>query len=523
MMRKRFIRALSTGRGLLLSSALLLLACAIAYLAVEIRSDVVVSRDGLFANRTVAYWAGLAVLAFAAVETVRLLWTTAECVVAGVELAWQQVLLFRSWSGAQWQRLRPASGQTVGEGLAEAFEPDDGDADIGPEPVGNSGDPLAVWARGVIATGGSVTITALIEESGGNPSKETFERELLKASKRLVRERLGIVPDARFGYLYDDPARTVGLFALAEARDRVEAPTETFGHAVFTLGILAALMHADDHVADEEAELLGEIAREFDGLNRNENSAVLAWAAHLADHPIAFGRLTRRLKTVDLAMRPQLYDRAVRMVQADHRVHPAEVEMLEKICRSFEIPQADLYRSLGAWRPADTSLRRTQSEAPAASGTNDTATDGNSGEGMLRESAEIIVLDQRRVSSIESDTAEVAVLLSDVFVEEPEPSAVADESSDADQETELDPAHRSLLAWIAEHGEVSRESFEQFARANQLMPEGALETLNDWSLEKYEDEVVEDGETVAINATLVEYLKLDGVNDGTETDQAARA
>ncbi len=523
MMRKRFIRALLTGRGLLLSSALLLLACAIAYVAVAIQSGIVVSSDGLLAGETAAYWTGLAVLAFAAAEAVRLLWTTAEWIVTGVECAWRQIMLFRSWSHARWQHLRPVSDITVDADLEEAVEPAGDGADIGTEPVESPDDPLAVWARGAIATGGSVTAAALIEESGGVPAKETFKRELLKTSKRLACRSVGIVPDPRFAYLQETPDQILTLIALPETLERLDAPTETYGHAVFTLSLLAALMHADGHVADEESELLTEFAGCFDGLDRNGRSMIEAWAAHLAEHPVAYGRLTRRLKAIDPEVRPQLYDHAVRMVQADHRIHPAEVEMLEKICNSLEIPQTDLYRSLGAWRPADASLLQPEADVPAASRTADTTTEGIAGEGRLQESAQIIVLDERRVSSIESDTAEVAVLLSDVFVEEQDVPPVAGEPAEADEGPELDQAHMSLLARIAEHGEISRETFEQLARERQLMPDGALETLNDWALEKFEDEIVEHGETVAINAALLDSLQLDGVNGGSETDQAARA
>ncbi len=523
MMRKRFIRALLTGRGLLLSSALLLLACALAYLAIAMKSGVVVSGDGLLAGKTIPYWLGLAVLAFAATEAVRLLWTTAEWIVAGVEAGWRQTMAFRSWSRSKLQRLRPASEATDDEDVAETAQPGEDEADNGPESVESAGDPLAVWARGVMATGSTVTATALIAEFGGDASKATFKRELQKASKRLARDGIGIVPDPRFAYLQEDAAQSVRLIELPEPLCRVEAATEAYGDAVFTLSVLAALMHADDHVADEEAELLADIADSFEGLDADETSRILAWSAHLAGHPVAIGRLTRRLKGIDPAVRPQLYDLAVRMVQADHRVHPAEVEMLERVCKSLDIPQADLYRSLGAWRPADASLRPVEAEAPSASSADDFETDETAADGAHRESAEIIVLDQRRVSSIENDTAEVAVLLSDVFVEEPESAEDAGEPAVAENAAGLDPAHMSLLAWIAERGEVSRESFEEFARANELMPDGALETLNDWSLERFEDDVVEDGETVAINAALVDSLQLDGVNGGSETDQAARA
>ena len=523
MMRKRFIRALLTGRGLLLSSVLLLLACVIAYVAVGIRSGVVVSDDGLLGRQTVAHWLGLAVLAFAATESVRLLWMMAEWIVAGVEAGCRQTMLFRSWSRSKLQSLRPASEAIDDEDIAEPVQPGEDEADNGPEPVESAGDPLAVWARGVMATGSTVTATALIAEFGGDASKATFKRELQKASKRLARDGIGIVPDPRFAYLQQDSAQSIGLIELPEPLERAEVATEAYGDAVFTLSVLAALMHADDNVAEEEVELLAEIAGSFEGLDADEISRVLAWSAHLADNPVAIGRLTRRLKAVDPAARLHLYDLAVCMVQADHRVHPAEVEMLEKVCKSLDIPQADLYRSLGAWRPANASLRPVEAEASTASPADGRETDGSVEEGTHRESAEIIVLDQRRVSSIENDTAEVAVLLSDVFVEEPESAEDAVEPAVAENAAGLDPAHMSLLAWIAERGEVSRESFEEFARANELMPDGALEVLNDWSLERFEDDVVEDGETVAINAALVDSLQLDGVNGGSETDQAARA
>lgn len=95
-------------------------------------------------------------------------------------------------------------------------------------------------------------------------------------------------------------------------------------------------------------------------------------------------------------------------------------------------------------------------------------------------------LDMAAVEAKLRDTAEVSSFLTEIFEEEDEPPLPAEEetTTQAPEQGEetiagLDSTHSQLLRLIAGREEVSRSEFEKLAEALGLMPDGALDTIND--------------------------------------------
>ena len=53
------------------------------------------------------------------------------------------------------------------------------------------------------------------------------------------------------------------------------------------------------------------------------------------------------------------------------------------------------------------------------------------------------------------------------------------------------------------HPEWPRTDFDAAATAVGLMPDGAMEAINEWAFDKYGDALLEDGDLVAINLELL--------------------
>lgn len=125
-------------------------------------------------------------------------------------------------------------------------------------------------------------------------------------------------------------------------------------------------------------------------------------------------------------------------------------------------------------------------------------------------SAPEITLDPERLRRIREDTARVSGLLAAIFVEEqetrpdppPPPSAPAGPEDEGDFDG-LDHHHACLLRAVAERVSLSRTEFAALAREEGLLPDGAIEVINDWALDRFDDVLIEDGDTVTV---AVRYL-----------------
>ena len=67
----------------------------------------------------------------------------------------------------------------------------------------------------------------------------------------------------------------------------------------------------------------------------------------------------------------------------------------------------------------------------------------------------------------------------------------------------LDRSHAELLARLAIQREWPRSAYEEIARACRLMPDGALEIINEWSFEKFDEPLIEDGDVLTIELPLL--------------------
>jgi len=132
---------------------------------------------------------------------------------------------------------------------------------------------------------------------------------------------------------------------------------------------------------------------------------------------------------------------------------------------------------------------------------------------------ETVPLDMKIVKAKLEETAEVSAILSKVFSEEsPSPPARTCRDSD-DGNGPLDPsqpplrfrapldrAHSELLRMLCAMGQTSRDDFEKMARSLKLLPNGALDRINDAGFELYESTVCEGEDPIRVNAEVAKEM-----------------
>jgi len=112
-------------------------------------------------------------------------------------------------------------------------------------------------------------------------------------------------------------------------------------------------------------------------------------------------------------------------------------------------------------------------------------------------------LDEARIRRVRDETERVSSVLAEIFVEE---SAAPPETEPAGSPGNgfagLDAAYAALVERLLSSPAWSRAEFETAARAGGLMPEGALEAINEWAFERFDEPLLEDGETLTVNVAL---------------------
>ena len=101
-------------------------------------------------------------------------------------------------------------------------------------------------------------------------------------------------------------------------------------------------------------------------------------------------------------------------------------------------------------------------------------------------------LDADRVAAVMTNTARVSALLSEIFQdEEPEEEPAEEHGQAEDEFGGLDEKHAAFLGELISRPHWGEEEYRTLARQFRLLPEGAMETVNEWSHERFGDLLIE--------------------------------
>jgi hypothetical protein len=299
---------------------------------------------------------------------------------------------------------------------------------------------------------------------------------------------VGFEPDRRYGTTGLSPNGVVVLFQ-AEGGARVDADAPEYSAARILVEIAALAATSDDHVAPAEIESIQADLRSFEGLTPISRRRLLAlMASLLGDAPKLVGAVNRLAK-LDQAVRQQVTQAAINAVLADGFVRPAEVRFLERLHKALALPIETLYTTIHQAAVAQ------DEPQPITAGEE---TPGVAIPAEVETPAPTIRIDPVALARKLAETAESKRLLAGVFVDEAEPAPSRMAPAISSRFPGLDDAHAALLGEVLAARSFTPEQFEDRARALGLMAGGALEAINDWGFECFDEAVLDDGEAIFI-------------------------
>lgn len=323
------------------------------------------------------------------------------------------------------------------------------------------------------------------------------EPKMSAAAQRQVAailDRLDIAfePDRRYGEGALSPDGEMLIYkAAGGAPIDGDRPDYVAARTMVEIAALAAT--SDGEVAPAEFDSISADLQSMLELAVEERARLLAHALWLLRDPPRQQAALTRLAKLPLKQRQTITQSAISAVLADGHVQPAEVRFLEKLYKTLGLPQDQVYAALHRGS--------VQVDEPVVVMT-ETRTAGVAIPPELVEPPKGVAIDEARLARVRLETSQVSSLLAGIFAAEEAPTLAPVAAAPTVTEgrfSGLDARHADLLAAVLARGALDRSDFDQRARTLRLLPDGALETINEWAFETFDEPVIE-GEEVLVAA-----------------------
>ena len=264
----------------------------------------------------------------------------------------------------------------------------------------------------------------------------------------------------------------------------------SIGGVLIEIAIGSFIAHADGSIAvPEHAALLARVdAAELPSHERARLIANLQWLMTVRPDLALF---RRRLSDASEETRQQIGQTALAMAAVDGVIDPGEIKAVERLYKSISLPPDGIYSALHALAVGAEPIAVRAAQEGAEEYT------------IPRPDQEATVsLSADRVAALMADTARASVVLESIFGDDD-----AEESDAEDEAAEegdivfagLEPKHAAFLSELLTRPQWDEPDMATLARQFELMQGGAIETLNEWSFDRFGYALIEEYEGYELN------------------------
>ncbi|MFZ4875370.1 TerB N-terminal domain-containing protein [Janthinobacterium sp. Mn2066] len=276
---------------------------------------------------------------------------------------------------------------------------------------------------------------------------------------------------------------TVALYASPPDTDD-ESSAPSCDTASFSLELLIVLAQAEGVWRDDKLALLDRHIGSWGQLTPARQQRLKARSRLLSCEPVPMASLQPRIAALDQAGRDGVASNLVAMAQAGASLMPEEVSILARLFALLDCDMAQLEQQVHAMfgAPVIEPMDR-----PASSG---------------------IKLDLARIAELQQDSARVAALLGDIFSDEAAHPAPAVSTPVVEESAlpGLDAAHSQFVRKLLARVTWSRAELVAMAGQLDIMLDGALERINEASLDAFDMPCTEGDDPIEINPEIHERI-----------------
>lgn len=357
------------------------------------------------------------------------------------------------------------------------------------------------WLTTQLDASGTVDADALSLFLLGEKKARYTGKDLQQMAELLAQVEYGMEPDPQYGGGTLASGERAQLFPI-ENSPRA-APTPRYRSALVLAETLVSVAKADGTIAPAEraaAERIGPMM----GLDPAEQRRLRAHIERLCDGSVSFAALKKKLGGLSEELRHTVARFAVSVAAADGVIEKVEIRLLERLYDELSLPRSSLFSDLHeasarAATPADEPVVIAVATHSHPSNRIPASSDAS-------QPAAALGLDSARLQRILAETEQVSAVLGRIFQEQqeeaPPPPAPAVEAQPSRYQG-LDAQHGELLDALLTRPAWTRAEYVDLARQHKLMPDGALETINEWAFEQHDEALIEDGDPIEINCSLL--------------------
>ena len=328
----------------------------------------------------------------------------------------------------------------------------------------------------------------------------------------------GIEPDVRLGGPVLSPGPAV-LFRTAPGQPA--APGAPYAAATLMLHLATAVLPADEQVPDARRARLRSCLASAIHLTEPERVRLGAHMEWLLARQASLTGLTKRLAALDEAQRDFIGDFLISVATADGVISPAAISALTKIFRLLRLPAASVYNRVHAAAasaaPATEPVivRHRTGGAPGFAVPRQPANrEAAAGPVRLDEAptANPVPLDETAIAAKLAETAAVSALLGSIFTDDtPASGSVSFDTPGKPEAGEpllagLDGRHSGLLRTLSAQDSWTRADLEAACTAHGLLPDGALDTLNEAAYDAAGDPLAEGDDPIRIDLDIAREM-----------------
>lgn len=397
------------------------------------------------------------------------------------------------------------------------------------DPTDKTVEPVIQWANALLGSRSLAKTTGaeLIRLWGAEATGKLIKSEASALARLLGQLGFGIEPDSRVTGAQLLAETPVVLFrSPLDPTDAAETPSPAYSFAILFAHLARVVSLADGEISYRETDLLGDHLESALGLDPEEKARFHAHLLWLTLVPVKLTGLTKRISEIDRDLRSTLGNLLILVAAADGIATPNEVTVLTKIFHLLELDPALVMDGLHAALTQSTSpatrpvtVRHGTTPDPGYDISPPTSTrsrrTGRTGQRVASSPpvAPSITLDESVIAAKVVDSNAVSALLGNIFADDDDRPAPTTNKTTPPPLTDspptingLDGPHSLLLRALAQRAEWSRAEFEALATEYHVLPDGAIDLINEAAIEATDEPLLEGDDILSVNSEILEHL-----------------
>lgn len=327
------------------------------------------------------------------------------------------------------------------------------------------------WADEVIASRkGLTTVADFWAYMGAKCPAKINKKEADLMQAFALKMGYCLVPEPLYHHVKAEADGALVLFAASEGTRL--PPSPAFISAVMTLRLGSMVALTDNSLDQAEQKVLENAIDHNSGFNEDEKRSLHAYLTWQLHTPANMTGMKNRIALLSTMEKSAVGKVIVGVACSDGRIEPAEIKQLEKIYSSLGLDPSTISSNIHQHSTAEVTPLSPASTSPRV--------------------AEF-TLDASVLARHESATDDVHKLLSAIFTED-EPELRESTPVAGALNGDLDNAHSQLYHRLLEKEQWPRKEATELCENFNLMLNGALEVINDWSYAVVDAPVLDDAD-----------------------------